>query len=65
MSDDCQLCGMNPTEPKNAGRQVYVCDRCEALVCSECSEDGPNSKLYCDMCAHELRLDEKEQRGLV
>lgn len=58
----CQFCGLDPAKKENKGRQVYVCDRCEALTCSDCSEDGPNAgEVYCKPCDHQHRLEEADK----
>jgi hypothetical protein len=61
----CQLCGLDPEKKENKGCQLYVCDKCDALVCSECSEDGPNAgEVYCKPCDHERNLEEAEKNDV-
>lgn len=38
--DKCSRCDVDPNLKEHEGRQIYVCDRCGAFVCSDCSEDG-------------------------
>jgi hypothetical protein len=60
--EKCQLCGLNPKLPENKGRQIYVCDACEALVCSGCSENVPGGGLLCTPCDALEKLDAAEKR---
>lgn len=57
----CQFCGLDPAKKENKGRQVYVCDACEALVCSDCSENVPGGGLLCKSCDHLEKLDAAEK----
>jgi DNA-directed RNA polymerase subunit RPC12/RpoP len=65
--DSCQVCGMNPGKPEFRGKQTYVCLRCGAIVCAECSEDGiPENyitvnPIVCRACSHEEHLERKER----
>lgn len=68
--EKCQLCGLNPRLKANKGRQIYVCDSCECLVCSECSEDGSSKEfgfsnpVLCVPCHREREELKAEQAGL-
>lgn len=68
--DKCQMCAVDPNKKEYEGRQIYVCDKCQALVCSDCSEDGNskqfgfNNPVVCQPCACELRELKAEQAGL-
>lgn len=46
----CGACGLDPSAPEHAGRQIYVCDTCGALVCSDCSESGRLNSVHCLPC---------------
>lgn len=59
--ETCQLCGLDPTAKGNEGRQIYVCDACEALVCSDCSENVPGGGLLCTPCDRLEKIDAAEQ----
>lgn len=50
--DCCSVCDMDPTLDRNRGAQVYICDDCDALVCSTCSENDPRdgTKVLCLAC---------------
>ena len=49
--EKCSVCGLNPKLPENKGSQLYACDKCEALVCSEDSENGPRAgNVFCKRC---------------
>lgn len=56
LGEMCQRCGLDPNKPEHNGRQVYVCDRCKALVCSECSENEPNNEIFCLPCDYAVQL---------
>jgi hypothetical protein len=53
-SETCANCGLNPKDPKHAGRQLYVCDLCGAApLCSDCTENARQSRVFCLRCAEE------------
>jgi hypothetical protein len=60
--EKCQFCGLDPVKKGNEGRQVYVCDKCEAFVCSNCSESAPGGGVLCKPCDHREKWDAAEQR---
>lgn len=68
--DKCQMCPVDPNKKEYEGRQIYVCDACKALVCSDCSEDGDpkefgfNNPIVCLPCHAERQELKAEQAGL-
>lgn len=54
--EKCSKCDLDPELPENGGCQIYVCDRCGALVCSQCSEDGPDNAVLCLPCSDPPKL---------
>jgi hypothetical protein len=46
----CALCSLDPAAPEYRGRELYRCDRCGRLVCSDCSDNAADNCLLCSEC---------------
>lgn len=46
----CSACGLDPGAPENPGKEVYTCDRCGSLVCTDCSENADGNRVVCVTC---------------